>query len=120
MIEKTLYGQHHDRVHALWERACLGLKCRHKWHRRRGWHTHGTHPTDEVYNALYAQCYKYHNLLEYLKRDEMLLLRPHHQQVLRKGVICLIRGYYEHTRCLMSNSTTTLTMIENRREGFGI
>ena len=51
----------------------LGLKCRHKWHRRRGWHTHGTHPTDEVYNALYAQCYKYHNLLEYLKRDEMLL-----------------------------------------------
>ena len=73
MIEKTLYGQHHDRVHALWERACLGLKCRHKWHRRRGWHTHGTHPTDEVYNALYAQCYKYHNLLEYLKRDEMLL-----------------------------------------------
>ena len=27
MIEKTLYGQHYDRVHALWERACLGLKC---------------------------------------------------------------------------------------------
>ena len=51
-------------------RARLGLKCRHKWHRRRGCYLHGGHPTDSVYNDLMRQCHKYYTLMEYLKNEK--------------------------------------------------
>ena len=69
MIEKTLYGQHYDRVHALWERACLGLKCRMRWRRRhmKGYIYLAQQRYDPIGISLHAECEKYHNLLEYLK-----------------------------------------------------
>ena len=67
MIEKTLYGKHYDRVHALWERACLGYNCRAKWCRRHNvaWSAYGMF--DPIARSLSQQCGKYYKLLQYLK-----------------------------------------------------
>ena len=63
MIEKTLYRKHYDRVHDLWERACLGFNIRTRWCRRRHviWHE------DAISKSLYNQCQRYYKLLGYLK-----------------------------------------------------
>ena len=64
MIEKTLYGKHYDRVHLLWERACLGLKIRERICRRR---LKKHFSKDPIYVSLDGQCTKYWNLMQYLK-----------------------------------------------------
>ena len=69
MIEKTLYGKHYDRIHALWERAALGYNIRDRWCRRRKkqYPTYISRKQDPIAQSLYRQCEKYYNLLQYLK-----------------------------------------------------
>ena len=68
---KTLYGRHYDRIHALWERACLGYKCRMRWRRRhmKGYIALAQQKYDPIGGSLYAQCQRYFKLLEYLKEN---------------------------------------------------
>ena len=63
-IEKMLDGKHYDRVHDLWERACLGLKIRERVCKRR---LKNNYHQDPIYISLYGQCKRYYNLLDYLR-----------------------------------------------------
>ena len=69
MIEKTVMCTHFDRVHALWERAALGYKCRMRWRQRhmKGYIFLAQQGYDPISTSLFNQCQRYYKLLEYLK-----------------------------------------------------
>ena len=71
MIEKTVYGKHYDRIHALWERAALGLNIRYRWCRRRkkDYPTFISREYDPIIQSLNSQCQRYCKLLEYLTNN---------------------------------------------------
>ena len=69
MKAKQTHHKHYERVLTLWERACLGYKCRCRWRRRhlkRYIHLAQSR-YDPIGTSLYNQCEKYYKLLEYLR-----------------------------------------------------
>ena len=61
-------SEHYNRVKRLWDRACLGYKCRMRWRRRhkKGYIYLAQVRYDPIGESLSRQCDKYYRLLEYL------------------------------------------------------